>query len=1314
MSKFVLVLLATLLAAHTRAQYVQWSNDAGNNDWNNPNNWTGDALPAPAENPEINLAGANKAVDSYSANTYNLIRVGNTSSGELDVTGGILSSSSTTPTYIGSTSGQTGILAQTGGYVSFGGYMEVGYGANATGTITLSGGVLNSERNGTIGGVPSVSIAFGDGASAQGNFFLSGGELATRTGIMLGANDGTGYFEVDGAGVANIGTVNTNDDGFWVQNSGGILAAYVTNGTLGSIYVAHLDGPPGTYSSGNVIFMPGSKLALGFHGATNAGAWNLMTWDGVLLTNGLSLVSGTDPNWSFQFVTNGNATAANTLRVIYGAADLSPPMGIVAVPGNSQVTVHWPAELGATNYFLQRGTASGGPYPLTNSLAGTLYIDTGLTNGVTYYYVVSAATTNGLTGHSIQTCATPYDGIFVHPGVMHSLADLERMRTNVLAGNQPWYLGYNNLLADFHSSSAYAMEGPLPTINRDAITSVLPVAFQDDCGGAYQNALLWYLTGNPAHANKAIQILDAWSSCCTNMTGSDRRLAAGLQGFKFITAAELIRYTGASWSQAEINTCSNFIRNVILPQNQMYGGGNWGQCGAASEMAAGVFMEDQAVFNDGMNSILYGAPTECDMGIVNYIYPAGYTCESERDIGHWGLALDDIVQAEWTAWCQNVDMWTFLTNRLLTAHEYLAYFNANNTTNGGLNGLTNLLAPYIPPTECDGPQDHGLISQTAGAINQLGTWNPLWEQAYDPYQNIIGILAPWTSYAVIQARPEGFDRDHIAFGTLVAAMPTRTAGLPVMPSGLTAIWTNAQVTLTWNTASGATAYNVKRATFRGGPYTNIATVATTSYADGTVSNNVLYFYQVSATNGVGETVNSGLALAYPSATPPAAPAGVAAGATSHVRIDLNWGAVPGATSYIVKRSTSNGGPYTTIATGVGTIFLAYADTALTPGATYYYVVAATNNVGEGPDSSQAGATTLPALPSSWNYSDAGYQTTPGHATYNNQGAFTVYGAGLDMGSLYTADAFGMAYVSLTGNGMITARLASQTLYSGLDKQGLVMRDDLSNSSRNVQVQISGTGGVTMVYRTTANTAGSSASAVTGTMTLPQWLRLARTNNVFTTYISSNGANWTLVGTKSMTLNTTVFAGFAVCSRNNGSLDSGTFDNVSVTGLWPALPGTPADLLAVPGDSIAFLNWSAATNATGYNLKSATASAGPFTTIATNWNGLAFTNTGLVNGALYYYAVSGTNFFGESTNSNPVSVRPVSLASPPLALQTAGGQLDFTWPSNHLGWLLQVQTNSPGAGLGTNWMTISGSDTTNQLWIPIDSTQGSEFYRLIYQ
>jgi hypothetical protein len=198
------------------------------------------------------------------------------------------------------------------------------------------------------------------------------------------------------------------------------------------------------------------------------------------------------------------------------------------------------------------------------------------------------------------------------------------------------------------------------------------------------------------------------------------------------------------------------------------------------------------------------------------------------------------------------------------------------------------------------------------------------------------------------------------------------------------------------------------------------------------------------------------------------------------------------------------------------------------------------------------------------------------------------------------------------------------------------------------------------------------------------------------------------------MNSSLLVGFAVCSRNNGFLDTAVFDNVSITGLWPLSPGAPATLSAMPGDTQATLNWSAATNATGYNLKRANSSAGPYATVAANLNGLSYMDSGLANGALYFYVISGTNIVGESTNSNPASVRPVSLAPPFLSFDAAGGQLQFSWPTDHVGWELQGQTNPPGSGLSsTNWFFVTGSGATDMFSIPINLTSGNAFYRLIY-
>jgi hypothetical protein len=82
------------------------------------------------------------------------------------------------------------------------------------------------------------------------------------------------------------------------------------------------------------------------------------------------------------------------------------------------------------------------------------------------------------------------------------------------------------------------------------------------------------------------------------------------------------------------------------------------------------------------------------------------------------------------------------------------------------------------------------------------------------------------------------------------------------------------------------------------------------------------------------------------------------------QVGLAWSASAGASSYNIKRSTTNGGPYLTLAAGVLTTN--YTDAAITNGATYYYVVTASNPNGESSWSNQVAATVpLPSLSVTW-------------------------------------------------------------------------------------------------------------------------------------------------------------------------------------------------------------------------------------------------------------------------------------------------------------------------------------------------------------
>ncbi len=83
------------------------------------------------------------------------------------------------------------------------------------------------------------------------------------------------------------------------------------------------------------------------------------------------------------------------------------PAGLTATAGNGQVSLTWNVSSGATSYNVKRSTTTGGPYTQIASPTTTSYTDTTVTNGVAYYYVVSAVNSAGESANSSQATATP-------------------------------------------------------------------------------------------------------------------------------------------------------------------------------------------------------------------------------------------------------------------------------------------------------------------------------------------------------------------------------------------------------------------------------------------------------------------------------------------------------------------------------------------------------------------------------------------------------------------------------------------------------------------------------------------------------------------------------------------------------------------------------------------------------------------------------------------------------------------------------------------------------------------------------------------
>jgi outer membrane protein assembly factor BamB len=131
--------------------------------------------------------------------------------------------------------------------------------------------------------------------------------------------------------------------------------------------------------------------------------------------------------------------AGNTLAAYDGVLAASAPAKLTATAGNAQVSLSWSASNGTApiTYNVWRGTASGGETQLVTGLSSTSYFDTGLKNGTTYYYEVTATNPAGTSGFSNETSATPSAGATV-PGAPTALVATRSNKVGVsLSWNAP-------------------------------------------------------------------------------------------------------------------------------------------------------------------------------------------------------------------------------------------------------------------------------------------------------------------------------------------------------------------------------------------------------------------------------------------------------------------------------------------------------------------------------------------------------------------------------------------------------------------------------------------------------------------------------------------------------------------------------------------------------------------------------------------------------------------------------------------------------------------------------------------------------------
>ncbi len=404
---------------------------------------------------------------------------------------------------------------------------------------------------------------------------------------------------------------------------------------------------------------------------------------------------------------------------------------------------------------------------------------------------------------------------FVHPGGLHTQEDFDRIKRLLDKGDATITAAVNVLTSAAYAQST-AETYPVQTIVRGGGSGENYINAARGATIAYQNALVWKITGNTANAAHAVNVLMRWANTTKAIGGdSNYALAAGLYGYQFAQAAELLRdYEG--WPAAQFETFRQWMLRVWYPsaigflrarngtwensskwwQAPGHYWSNWGLCNALCVMSIGVLCDDVFIYNQGLSYMKYDQvgsfvnPRTADPilndGLTEFMgnlvvtvsdTPAslkassygtiGQMQESGRDIGHATMALGLAVDIAHMAWNQGDDLFSYMDNRLAAGVEYVA---AQTQSVEGL-PWTN----YKYGTNGLYYTDSRVWTQTAPALgNQI---RPYWGTVIGHYCGVLGKSMPYSEMAYADMTKDGPDGggqgstsggyDHLGYSVLM-------------------------------------------------------------------------------------------------------------------------------------------------------------------------------------------------------------------------------------------------------------------------------------------------------------------------------------------------------------------------------------------------------------------------------------------------------------------------------------------------------------------------------------------------------------------
>lgn len=632
----------------------------------------------------------------------------------------------------------------------------------------------------------------------------------------------------------------------------------------------------------------------------------------VALTAGVKVVEvvveGNDFNLNrLDFTLNGDAPAAPTGLQVDSA-------------GANSVSLSWNASATGNpiSYNVKRATSSGGPYTSVGTTAHpTVTFTDSVTGGATYYYVVSGVNGNGGGANSLEVNATPSLGVPNAPDGLAATPGDNQVALNWTAstiGNPTSY----NVLRSTTSGSGYSV---LTTPGAQTTTSYNDTSAVNDMTYYYVVSAV-NATGTSTNSTQTSATPAVFRGIYEpfDYPGEDNLLdgtASTADGFGTWNNG-VPGWVLSGLSYPDLPTASNAMRSPAGRQSlsmdtPLSSGTKW---------ISYLWSHSPGDPGGNMNGVYFLN------GGTGLYFGIGYPNSATE--GKFGLASINTVGT--------APQGTSLLANTGLAYPYggtkLIVLKIDFDTSGNNDTITVYVNPTANQTAPDGTAAAVYAGFDVGTISGIG----------------------------MQVQGGGdFITDEFSIADTYADVVRAVVIPPNTPAGLNTTSGTNMVSLSWTAATGGapTGYTVKRSTSSGGPFTTVGstTVPTVAYTD-SVEGGSIYYYVVSAVNGVGESANSSAVSASPILAPPDTPTGFSTSAGDS-QASLSWSASEFATSYEVKRSTDFAGPYTSVGT---TSDLTYNDSGLTNAVTYYYVIAAIGAGGPSSETSPVSVTPFGPLP----------------------------------------------------------------------------------------------------------------------------------------------------------------------------------------------------------------------------------------------------------------------------------------------------------------------------------------------------------------